>query len=58
MERKFICPTCGATKTIKQRDGMSRAEFFNRLPAVVFCGWRGCKDYAIPEEEYNAKKGA
>lgn len=39
----YKCPTCGATKEIKDQHNMTNP------PDKVVCGWRGCMDYAIRE---------
>jgi hypothetical protein len=38
----YRCPTCGATKELRDPYGTKGGNF----PAGVFCGWRGCQDTA------------
>lgn len=51
LRQKFVCSKCGAKKVFVQYDGMSRTEFFNRLPPQTPCDTKGCDGYAAPEEE-------
>lgn len=39
---KYKCPTCGATKEIRDPFNHAKGQF----PKRVICGWRGCPDYA------------
>ena len=40
-EAYYRCPTCGATKEIRDQHGRQA------FPAEVICGWRGCPDRAV-----------
>lgn len=43
-EQHYKCPTCGATKTIKQHRGPGPKSLF---PDTVLCGVRDCEDHAV-----------
>lgn len=44
----YVCPTCGATKTLYADPSESTREFEEDLPEKIFCGVNDCSDYAVP----------
>lgn len=48
MERRYECPTCGCTRTIRKNNDpeFSNAEFGWSLQYKVVCGISGCTEYA------------
>ena len=48
--KTYVCPNCGATKTLYKHFQQTVEQFNKDCPKRIICGVGTCYDYALPKE--------